>query len=170
MTTMASQIGGMMARELTTLKQEIEAYASDADVWRTPPGITNSAGTLALHLAGNLRHFVGGVLGGSGYRRDRDREFAARGLPRGELVAGIDDAIGEVEAALGRLADAELAKEFPEPVAKVRVATGDFLVHLVSHLSYHLGQVDYHRRLVTGSAQTVGAVAPGRLRSARPAG
>ena len=63
MTTMASQIGGMMARELTTLKQEIEAYGSDADVWRTPPGITNSAGTLALHLAGNLRHFVGGVLG-----------------------------------------------------------------------------------------------------------
>jgi uncharacterized damage-inducible protein DinB len=169
MTTLAACLGAMMARELTTLKKELEAYPSDADVWRIAPGITNSAGTLALHLAGNLRHFIGAVLGGTGYRRDRDREFAARDLPRTELFAGIDEAIAAVEATLGRLPDAELAKEYPEPVAKVRVETGDFLVHLVSHLSYHLGQVDYHRRLVTGSAGTVGAVAPGRLRSARPA-
>src|SRR5437773_9655020 len=131
-------IAGILARDLRALRREIESFGDEGDVWRTPPGITNSAGTLALHLAGNLRHFVGGVLGGSGYRRDRDREFAARGLPRSELLAGIDDAIGEVEAALGRLADAELAKGFPEPVAKVRVGNGDFVVHLVSHLSYHL--------------------------------
>jgi uncharacterized damage-inducible protein DinB len=168
MRTLASEIGSMMARELTTLKKELEGYPSDADVWRTAPGITNTAGTLALHLAGNLRHFIGHVLGGSGYVRDRAREFAARDVPRSELLAGIDAAIADVEAALGRLPDADLAKEFPEPVANVRLETGDFLVHLVSHLSYHLGQVDYHRRLITGSGQTVGAVAPGRLSSARP--
>lgn len=170
MSTLASQVGGMMARELTTLKKELEAYPTDADVWRAAPGITNTAGTLALHLAGNLRHFIGAVLGGTGYVRDRNREFAARDVPRSELLAGIDDAIAVVQATLDRLPDADLAKEFPEPVANVRLETGDFLVHLVSHLSYHLGQVDYHRRLVTGSGQTVGAVAPGRLRSARPVG
>jgi uncharacterized damage-inducible protein DinB len=165
--TRASQIGGMMARELTTLKKELEAYPSEAEVWRVVPGIANSAGTLALHLAGNLRHFVGAVLGGTGYVRQRDFEFSARGVPRSELLAGIDAAIAEVGAALEGLDDAELGKEYPEPVANMRVDTGDFLVHLASHLAYHLGQVDYHRRIAGGSDGTVGAVAPGRLRSAR---
>jgi hypothetical protein len=169
MTTLAACIGGMMVRELTTLRKELEAYPTDADVWRTAKGIENSAGTLALHLAGNLRHFVGAVLGGSGYVRRRDLEFSARDVPRSELVGGIEEAIAAVESTLGRLPDSDLAKEYPEVVAKVRVDTGDYLVHLLSHLSYHLGQVDYHRRLVTASGATVGAVAPGRLRSARPA-
>jgi hypothetical protein len=168
MTTLAACIAAMMTRELTTLKAELAAYPSEADVWRTAPGIANSGGTLALHLAGNLRHFVGAVLGGSGYVRRRDLEFSARDVPRRELLSGIDEAIAAVESTLGGLPDAALAKEYPEPVAKNRVDTGDYLIHLLSHLSYHLGQVDYHRRLVTGSGAPVGAVAPARLRSARP--
>jgi len=168
MTALASAIGGILVRELTSLRQEIDAYPSDADLWRVVPGITNSAGTLALHMAGNLQHFVGAILGGTDYVRNRDREFSARGLSKAQLVAQVTDAISTVERTFRRLGPADLGSEFPEAVAKVRVNTGDFLIHLASHLAYHLGQVDYHRRIVTGSPTTVGAVLPTKLVSARP--
>ena len=168
MTSLASAIGAILVRELTSLRQEIEAYPSDADLWRVVPGITNSAGTLALHLAGNLQHFVGSILGGTAYVRNRDVEFSARGLSKAQLVAQVTDAISAVEQTFMRLGPADLESEYPEAVAKVRVNTGDFLIHLASHLAYHLGQVDYHRRIVTGSPTTVGAVLPTKLVSARP--
>jgi len=168
MTSLASAIGAILVRELTSLRQEIEAYPSDADLWRVVPGITNSAGTLALHLAGNLQHFVGSILGGTAYVRNRDVEFSARGLSKAQLVAQVTDAISAVEQTFMRLGPADLESEYPEAVAKVRVNTGDFLIHLASHLAYHLGQVDYHRRIVTGNSATVGTVAPTKLASARP--
>lgn len=168
MTNVASQIDGILVRELTTLRMEVEAYPSDAELWRVLPGITNSGGTLAVHLAGNLEHFVGAVLGGSGYRRDRDAEFAVRDLPRSEVVNRVNRAIGAIERAFRDIGDAALRSEYPEPVAKMRVNTGDFLIHLASHLSYHLGQVDYHRRITTGGVALSGAVSPTRLRSAVP--
>ncbi|NOT09674.1 MAG: DUF1572 family protein [Gemmatimonadales bacterium] len=159
----------MLVRELTSARQEIEAYPSEADIWLVVPGISNSGGNLALHLAGNIRHFVGAIQGGTGYRRDRDAEFATRNMPRGELVNQLNDAIAVVEQVFSRLRPEDLAAEYKEPVAKVRLNTGEFLTHLLSHAAYHLGQIDYHRRIVTGSAVTVGTVAPNRLRSARPA-
>lgn len=167
MTTQSTAIGAMMVRELTSLRQEIEAYPSDADLWKVVPGITNSGGTLALHLAGNLQHFVGAILGGSSYVRNRDAEFATRDLSRTEVVRLVDDAIAAVQMTFRNLGPADLGSEYPEPVAKVRLNTGDFLTHLASHLAYHLGQVDYHRRIVAGNQATVGAVAPGKLASAR---
>jgi len=170
MTSVAASIAGILLRELTTLRREVEAYPSDADLWRVVPGISNSGGTLAVHLAGNLEHFVGAVLGGSGYLRDRDAEFAVRDLPRAEVVARVNRAIAAIERSFREIEDARLRAEYPEPVAKMRVNTGDFLIHLASHLSYHLGQVDYHRRITTGGAALGGAVSPTRLRSAVPAG
>jgi len=168
MTSLASAIGAILVRELTSLRQEIEAYPSDADLWRVVPGITNSAGTLALHLAGNLQHFVGSILGGTPYVRNRDAEFSAHGLSKAQLVAQVADAISAVEQTFLRLGPTDLESEYPEAVAKVRLNTGDFLIHLASHLAYHLGQVDYHRRIVTGNPATVGTVAPTKLASARP--
>jgi len=166
---MVEWIGGIIRRELVSLRKEVEAYPSDADLWRPVPGISNSGGTLALHLAGNLRHFIGGVLGGSGYRRDRDAEFATRDLSRADLVREIDDAIAAIDATFTGLTDAVLPDDYPEKVANVRLKTGDFLMHLGSHLAYHLGQIDYHRRMATGSNVTVGTVSPTRLASAVPA-
>ena len=168
MITQTAAIGAIMARELSSLRQEVEAYPSDADLWKVVPGIANSGGTLALHLAGNLQHFIGRMLGGSSYVRDRDAEFSTRGLSRAEVAQRVDDAAKALEATFRKLTPADLAAEFPEPVAKMRLNTGDFLVHLASHLGDHLGQVDYHRRIVTGSPVTVGTVAPGKLLSARP--
>ena len=169
MNSTAQQVGGMLLRELTSLKAELEAYSSEADIWRVVPGISNSAGTLTLHLAGNLQHFVGAVLGGSGYVRQRDGEFSTRDVPRSELLRLIDVTMAVVDRTILALGPADLAAEYPEPVAKFRVNAGDFLIHLATHLAYHLGQVDFHRRIVTANGTTVGTVAPGRLRSARPA-
>lgn len=166
MTSLVSAIGTMLLRELVTLRKEIEAYPTDADLWKTVPGIANSGGTLALHLTGNLQHFIGAVLGGSGYVRDRDAEFSTRGLSRAEVVDQVEQTTASLTRTFGSLTDAVLASRYPEPVARVRVNTGDFLVHLQSHLAYHLGQIDYHRRMITGTGALPGSLAPGKLISA----
>lgn len=148
----------MLARELHAVKRELEAYPDDASVWRVIPGVPNTGGTLALHLAGNLQHFFGAILGRDGYKRDRDAEFARRDVPRNELLVGIDATIASVERTLKAISDETLAAAYPEPIAKRTVTTEIFLVHLATHLAYHLGQLDYHRRAVTDGASTVDAV------------
>jgi uncharacterized damage-inducible protein DinB len=163
----AEWIAGVIVRDLKGVRRELEAYPSESDIWRVAPGIANSAGTLALHLAGNLQHFFGTVLGGGSYRRDRDAEFSRRDVPRAELVAQIEAAIVAVELGFAQVSESAFAGEFPERIAGHTVTTGEWLVHLVAHLGYHLGQIDYHRRLVTGRAETVGTMALAELRTAR---
>jgi len=161
---MKDWIQTVMTRELKALRREVEAYPSDDDLWRSVPGIVNPGGNLALHLAGNLQYFVGAVLGGTGYQRYRDAEFDSRDVPRAQLVREIDAAIAAVEAGLARVQDAELGKPFPEAVGGTTPTTGAFLAHLAVHLGYHLGQVDYHRRIISGEGKTVNALPVGELR------
>jgi uncharacterized damage-inducible protein DinB len=160
-------VGSILHRDLRALRREVEAYGNEADLWRRLPGATNSAGTLVLHLAGNLQHFFGACLGQTGYVRDRAAEFSRRDVPRAELLREIDAAGDAVTAGLASLSASQLAAEFPERIADAKVTTGEFLVHLATHLAYHLGQMDYHRRGVTGSETAIGAVRPGELSSAR---
>ncbi len=163
----AALISGLLARDLRALSRELDAYPSEDALWEKPPTIPNSAGTLAAHMAGNIRHYVGAVLGQSGYVRDRDAEFSGRRMPRAELQAGIAAAIHDVETVLPTFTDAQLATPFPQKVADLQVETSEFLLHLAVHLTYHLGQVDYHRRLVGGSSTSVSTVSPKELRTAR---
>lgn len=163
----AVTIEHFLRRELGSLRQELEAYPDERLLWTLPPGLPNSAGTLALHLAGNLRHYIGAVLGGDGYVRNREEEFSARDLPRATLLAHIAEAETAIRTVLPRLTEAQLALEYPEAIRERFLATGDFLIHLAVHLGYHLGQVSYHRRLVTGDVQGVGALDPAELRTAR---
>jgi hypothetical protein len=163
----APAIAAVISRELRALERELGKYRDEAEVWSLPPGIPNSGGTLALHAAGNLRHFIGGVLGGDSYVRDRDAEFALRGVPRSELVSQLRAAAVAVESTMGRLDPAVLGQPYPLPVANRRINTGEFMLHLTSHLAYHVGQVDFHRRIVTGDASGVGAVSPAELPSAQ---
>jgi Protein of unknown function (DUF1572). len=138
-------------RDLKATDAEIDAYPDEASLWLVAPGISNPGGTLAIHIAGNLRHFVGGALGNTGYVRDRDAEFGARNIPREKIRADIAAAIDEVIGTLDKLSDADLAAEFPILIGpeKLHVRTSDWLVHLAAHLAYHLGQINYHRRLLT---------------------
>ena len=160
-------LAAVMRRELRALERELEAYATEEQVWALPDGLPNSGGTLALHAAGNLLHFIGTVLGGSAYIRDRDAEFARRNVPRSELIAGLREADRVVETTLGHLDPSTLGETYPLPVANRRINTGEFLFHLATHLAYHVGQVDFHRRIVTGDATGIGAVSPTEMPSAR---
>lgn len=158
----------VLLRELEALERELSLFPSEELIWSVVPGISNSAGTLALHVCGNLQHFVGAVLGASGYVRDRDLEFARRGVPREALVSEIRRTMGVVGDVLSGLAPARLSLEYPEEIAGSRVATGLFLLHLESHLAHHLGQVGYLRRTLTGESVSSGAISIKAL-STRPA-
>jgi uncharacterized damage-inducible protein DinB len=135
-------------RDLDKLKTEVEQYSNEADLWTTSGEITNSAGNLTLHLIGNLKHFIGAVLGNSGFVRDRDEEFAAKNLSRSELMADIDATRYVVLSTLAEMVEEDLDKPYPIEVFGHPMTTGYFLVHLTSHLNYHLGQINYHRRLL----------------------
>jgi uncharacterized damage-inducible protein DinB len=138
-------------RDLAKLKSEIEQYDDEADLWKIATGISNSAGNLCLHLTGNLNHFFGAVLGDSGYVRDRDAEFANQNVARSKMLADIDATLDVVRSTLAALTENDLDKPYPIEVFGHAMTTGFFLVHLTTHLNYHVGQINYHRRLVAGS-------------------
>ena len=161
---MKEWIATVMTRELKALRREVESYPDDAKLWESAPGITNPGGNLVLHLAGNIQYFVGAVLGGSGYKRYRDAEFGSRDIPRADLLREIDGALAAVQSGLARVNDADLSKPFPEAVGGVTPTMGAFLAHLAVHLGYHLGQVDYHRRIISREGKTVGALPVGELK------
>jgi uncharacterized damage-inducible protein DinB len=139
----------LLLRDLRSLDQQVAAYPDDESLWITAPGISNSAGNLVLHLTGNLRHFFGATFGDTGYMRDRAAEFATKSLSREGLRREIAAAIDDVETSLGRIDESQLDRAYPLAIAERQVRTADFLAHLAVHLTYHLGQIDYHRRLLT---------------------
>lgn len=163
----AASVAAIIERELRSLRAQLEAYGDERDIWLVAPGITNPPGVLAAHLVGNLQHFIGARMGGTGYVRDREAEFARRDRSREELLAAIDETRGVVRATLAAFPEHELGVDYPEVIAGVRVSTGDLLIHLTSHLAYHLGQVDYHRRLLAGGG-SLRSVPIQELATARP--
>ena len=165
---LVAAVAAILDRDLQALAREVSAYPDERALWDTPPGITNSAGTLALDLAGNVRHYFGAQLGRTGYVRDRPAEFASRDVPRTTILAQIEEARAAVRAAAARTTPDRLQEDFPEVVGGVRVVTGEYLIHLVSHFAFHLGQLDYHRRVVTGQTRGMDAVRAAELSTARP--
>lgn len=153
-----SDLLSILLRDLDTVRREVELYPDDETLWRELAGLPNTGGTLVLHLAGNLRHFIGATLGHSGFVRDRESEFSSRGLSREQIVAQVDATRAEVAAAFGRLSSADLERPFPLQVGGVGLSTGRFVLHVMAHLAYHLGQLDYHRRVATGDAASAGAM------------
>lgn len=147
-------------RDLQTFQREIELFPSDEAVWQTVPGIANPAGTLALHVCGNLRHYIGALLGGSGYVRDRDAEFRLRGVPRRELIENLAGAREAVTRTLQGLSPETLQATYPEPMGDVTLRTDWFLLHLGTHLAFHLGQAGYLRRMITGSNVSTRPITP----------
>jgi DinB superfamily len=146
--TMKDSLLEAFTRNLTTLKNEIEAYENESNIWRVADGITNSGGNLCLHLIGNLNHFVGAELGETGYVRDRDLEFSDKGVSREELNRRIDDVIDVVEKTMEGLTGAQLQDDYPEVLFDKQMNVGTVLAYMSGHLSYHLGQLNYHRRLL----------------------
>ncbi|MGU3374516.1 DinB family protein [Chryseobacterium sp. M5A1_1a] len=135
-------------RDLNKLKAEIEAYQHEENLWKTDKNISNSAGNLCLHLVGNLSHFIGAQLGNTGYVRHRELEFSLKDIPKSELIEKIEATILIVDSVLSQLHEEDLKKEYPLVVFEDKMTTDFFLIHLIAHLDYHLGQINYHRRLL----------------------
>lgn len=138
----------VFVKDLQKLKEEISLYKNETILWQVKPGITNSAGNLCLHVVGNLNHYIGTTLGNTGYVRHRDQEFALKDIPQQQLIKMVEETITMIEKVLPNIKDDSLAKEYPIVVFKDKMTTGYFLIHLVGHLGYHLGQINYHRRLL----------------------
>lgn len=135
-------------RDLNKLKDEISFYKDEKSLWIVKNEISNSAGNLCLHLVGNLNHFIGTVLGKTGYVRNRENEFAAKNISREELVIEIEKTILVVTKTLNNLSSEDFEKDFPVQKHGEIVKTDFMLLHLLTHFNYHLGQINYHRRLI----------------------
>jgi uncharacterized damage-inducible protein DinB len=134
-------------RDLKKLSDEINLYSDESFLWKLKPGISNSAGNLCLHLIGNLNHFIGATLGNTGFVRERDKEFSLKNIPRNEILTEIEKTIKVVSSTIKGLSNEDLDKNFPLEIFGKQVKTEWMLIHLLTHLNYHLGQINYHRRM-----------------------
>jgi hypothetical protein len=159
MSDLAGDICLLLVRELEGFRREIALFPDDVSLWQTAPGITNTAGNLALHVAGNLQHFIGGVLGGTGYIRDRELEFSRRSGTRAEIVAEIDATLAVVRRVVPGVPAIVFDEIYPEAVIRSRkIGTRVFLLHLCAHAAYHLAQAGYLRRVITRDERSSGAI------------
>ena len=149
---LSTELAALYSRDLARLVQELEAFPDSSALWQTAPGVTNAAGTLALHLEGNLREYVGRQLGHLEYTRDRPLEFSQRGVEKVDLIARIESVRALIPRVIEGLPEEALAATYPEQVLGVPMSTRQFLIHLAGHLNYHLGQINYLRRMTTGNS------------------
>lgn len=143
------ELSALFVRDLNRLEREVEKL-KDEQIWNVPAGITNSCGVLVQHICGNLNHFIGMALGDTGYKRDRDREFTNTGISRKELINEIDRTRNMIEKALEKLDKRKLEKPYPLEIPMDH-SVRQFLLHLYGHLNYHLGQLNYLRRILDGN-------------------
>ncbi|MGQ7946742.1 DinB family protein [Flavobacterium sp. WC2509] len=135
-------------RDLNRLRIEIELYTNEENIWKIDKNISNSAGNLCLHLMGNLNTYIGAEIGKTNYIRNRELEFSLKNISKAELIESIEKTKIVVATSLDNLTDKELEREYPILVFDNKTATGYLLIHLTTHLTYHLGQINYHRRLL----------------------
>lgn len=138
----------LFCRDLNRLRLEIDSYQDEAKIWHIDKGIANSAGNLCLHLVGNLNTYIGAELGKTGYVRQREREFSLKDIPKAKLLQKIDETIKVIDKTLDNVTEKQLQQEYPMLVFDEMTSTEYLLVHLTTHLTYHLGQINYHRRLL----------------------
>ncbi|QLC65673.1 DinB family protein [Flavobacterium sp. LPB0248] len=135
-------------RDLNKLKIEIESYQNENSIWAIDKNISNSAGNLCLHLIGNLNTYIGAEIGKTDYVRNRPLEFSLKDIPKAELISKIENTINVINNSLDSLTETDLEKIYPQIIFEKEMTTGFFLIHLSTHLAYHLGQINYHRRLL----------------------
>ncbi|MBD1396483.1 DinB family protein [Pontibacter sp. JH31] len=145
---MTKELTSLFERDLNKLTEEIRAFQHEENLWKTTGQISNSAGNLCLHLVGNLNTYIGAILGNTGYRRDREAEFSQKGIPVTELLKRIREVQAVVSHTLQQLPEEGLQELYPQPILGHDMSTGFFLMHLHGHLNYHLGQINYLRRVL----------------------
>lgn len=152
-----------IGRELDSLIAEIGLYPDDVMLWNVLPGISNSAGTLTLHVCGNLKYYIGSVLGNTGFIRDRESEFNTKSGSRDKLISDLQETKEIIQNVLPKLSEKILTETYPKTVGGYVLPCDRFLIHLATHLSFHVGQVGYLRRILTGNNVSSGAVSLGPI-------
>lgn len=147
-TSISASIYGQLLRDLNRLHTEVESYSDESHLWKLSGSIKNSAGSLTLHIVGNLRHFIGHVLGGTEFKRNRDAEFENKTIARSKLLSLIELTKIELDHTFRELNDEVLSGVYPLKIMDKQWTNGSFLIHLLGHLNYHLGQINYHRRIL----------------------
>lgn len=149
----AKDLASLFSRDLKRLRQQIEAFPNDETLWQALPGVTNPAGNLAFHIEGNLREFVGRQLGQLAYNRNRELEFSARGVSRHELSERLEDLTRTIPPIIENLSTEQMETKYPQVVLETATSTQEFLIHLYGHLNWHLGQIDYLRRILIAEGE-----------------
>lgn len=135
---------------LEKMRDEVRSLSeplSEADFWKKPLDPGNSVGHLVLHLTGNLNHFVGAQLGGSGYVREREREFTETQPPsKKDTLGKLDEAVATFRRVVEGLSAEQLAAPHPETRFGVVLKA---LTYLLTHFALHRGQMSYIVRLLS---------------------
>jgi hypothetical protein len=147
--SLSQELSALMKRDLATLAQHIQAFPVEELLWQTAPGITNAAGNLVLHLEGNLREYIGRQLGNIPFERDRPQEFTTKSLGKAELLRRVAHLSEIIPAVISSLSPEQLTTVYPQVVLERELSVQGFLVHLYGHLSWHMGQIDYIRRVLS---------------------
>jgi uncharacterized damage-inducible protein DinB len=145
---MISTLSDFYERDINKLTEEINSFKNEGNIWRLKDGISNPAGNLVLHLIGNLNYFIGTILAKNGYVREREKEFSEKNISRSQLILDLQQIIPLIQNTLPNLSEEQLQSEFPVPLGGKTYNTEDMLVLLLAHLNYHLGQVNYLRRIL----------------------
>lgn len=140
----------LYSQNFEKLKVEINKYQEEANIWHVPQGVANCGGNLCLHLTGNLNAFIGVGLADSGYIRDREREFAAKDVPRSQLIADIENTKEVVLKGIATIEAEKMGEAFDMKIWNEPKTLHFTLTRLLTHFDYHLGQINYHRRIVEG--------------------
>lgn len=145
---MIDNLKSLFLRDIGKVRTELTSYPSEELLYLMPDGIPNSGGNLVHHITGNLRHFLGAIIAQNGYIREREAEFIAQ-ISMAELLVALDDTEKAVELTFGLLTEEKMQEEYPiEVFSGQKMSTQYFILHLLGHLNYHLGQINYHRRLI----------------------
>lgn len=145
---MTEDLQKLYKRDLEKLITELEAFENETQIWAKAGEVKNPAGNLALHLHGNLNKFIGEVIGQIPFERDREAEFTRTDLSRAQIVEMLHATIAKLERVIGGLSANDLEQPYPLEPMGYPMTVGYFLVHLYGHLNWHLGQVNYLRRML----------------------
>lgn len=141
-------IKALYLTQLDALREEISLYKNENDLWVLTGEIKNTPGNLCLHICGNLNYFIGALIGNTGYVRDREKEFSDKNTGRESLYKNIDDTKNMIINVFDNLGNYDFTKIYPDNKFGENPTYAFVFARLVSHLSYHLGQINYHRRIL----------------------
>jgi Protein of unknown function (DUF1572) len=140
-----SVLANFYERDIRKLIEEVNLFGNEENMWRTDGSVKNSCGNLVLHIIGGTNYLIGATLAHTRYVRDRDKEFIRKGVARKELVAQLEDLIPMISETVNSL---DIEAEYPLIFDDAKRSNSYVLTQLLLHLNYHLGQINYLRRIL----------------------